>query len=214
LPAGGGEVSVRRVLKIGGSILVHREAPSLLRERIAADFSDDQVNMIVGGGRMIDALRELDDIHGFDQTEMHWRCIRALRLSFELASEWFPEAIRIQTEAEFQAHRSHQAPGMFLIAVDSFYTPQDADALPIGWQTTSDSLSALLAKKLSIRDLTLIKSCQIAQSLTVAAAASKRIVDEAFVVASEGIDLHLCSWTQEAIANKLSFSASRDQSLE
>jgi 5-(aminomethyl)-3-furanmethanol phosphate kinase len=184
-------MSDRVVVKLGGSLLVQSETPAKLRHWLADQFSDAQVNLIVGGGRMIDSLRELDLIHAFDEVAMHWRCVRALRLTSELASEWLPNAHRVTTCAEFNRHRNSNETGVFLIAVDTFYSPDDGDRLPQSWSTTSDSIAALLANKLLIDKLWLLKSCAVADDLSVEQAIRLGIVDEAFGKLSESLQV---SW--------------------
>lgn len=181
----------RCILKIGGSLLARRDSPERIASLLAGEFSGQQVNLLIGGGKVIDALRELDAAHSLCPVEMHWRCVRALRLTFEIGGEWFPRVTRITTAEDFQSHRSCQTPGIYLIAADAFYTPSDGDALPRDWSTTSDSIAAYLATKLSIGRLVLIKSCAVAKGLTIEQAVQSGVVDASLPAAGRGLRIEL-----------------------
>jgi 5-(aminomethyl)-3-furanmethanol phosphate kinase len=183
-------MSDRVVVKLGGSLLIQSETPAKLRHWLDDQFPDAQVNLIVGGGRLIDSLRELDSIHAFDEVAMHWRCVRALRLTLELVSEWLPNAHRVTTIDEFERHRHSKETGVFLIAIDTFYSQADGEVLPQSWSTTSDSIAALLANKLLIKKLWLLKSCTVADDLSVEQAIRLGIVDEAFGKLSEPLQVN------------------------
>ena len=182
-------MSERCVIKLGGSFLVQSSAPERVRELLVNEFAGVQVNLVIGGGVVVDALPELDAVHRFCPIEMHWRAVRALRLTFELAGEWFPDARRVETKQAFAAHRHYQLPGHCLIAVDSFYDPSDGDVLPRDWTTTADSIAALLARKLSIERLVIIKSCAVPAVGSIKQLADAGIVDAAFEQASSGLKI-------------------------
>jgi 5-(aminomethyl)-3-furanmethanol phosphate kinase len=178
----------RIVLKLGGSLLLKPGVAIRLREWLSSEFNEAQVNLIVGGGNVIEAMREWDRIHTLDPIAMHWRCIRALRHTYELVAEWLPNSHKVETAADFENHLTNDhVGGVFLIAIDSFYTPSDGGILPQDWSTTSDSIAALLATKLSIKSLWLLKSCEVRPHLSVDEAVSAGIVDRAFSKASRNL---------------------------
>lgn len=179
----------RTVAKIGGSIIQQAGAPERLRRWLAHQECSAQLNLIVGGGNLIDALRELDRIHQLNAIAMHWRCVRALRATLEIVAEWLPNVQLVLTRDEFERHRERPATGVYLIAIDSFYTQDDADELPQSWATTSDSIAALLAKKMDIEHLQLLKSLPVPGDFTIAQATEQRWVDEAFELASRGLQV-------------------------
>ena len=177
----------RLVIKVGGSLLELKESAAQLQQMFENDFQGKQVNLIFGGGPVIEALRELDLIHHFDSEMMHWWCVDLLHLTFEMASQWFPNAIGIENADAFERHRHHDAPGFFLFSTRAFYTRSDQDTLPCDWTTTSDSIAAFLAKRLNINHLILLKACHVPNDLNVHDAASLGIVDEFFPQASLGL---------------------------
>jgi 5-(aminomethyl)-3-furanmethanol phosphate kinase len=165
------------VVKVGGSLLARPDLPQSLRRWLRNHGEQQQVNLLIGGGTMIEALRELDRIHRCESAAMHWRCVRALRFTTELVAEWLSEAIVISTTEAFALHRQTWRPGWFLIVPEAFYHSEGDDELPCDWTTTSDSIAALLAHKLMADRLVLLKSCRIERPLDLADAAARGIVD-------------------------------------
>lgn len=167
----------RWVVKLGGSLLLRPDLPEVLRQWLSTHPAQRQVNLIVGGGAVIDALRELDRVHQLDSVALHWQCIRVLRHTLEIVTAWLPDAVVIDSPAAFARHVESRQPGLFLITVEAFYHPGSGDDLPCDWTTTSDSIAALLARKLAAERLVLLKSCKLPESLDLETAATQGIVD-------------------------------------
>lgn len=175
----------RRVLKIGGSLLSRPDFADVVADWLRAQPPAQNL-AIIGGGAAIDAMRELAERFRLDETAMHWRCVRLLRATYEIAGELFPQWQRIDGERAFAALAA--APpraGHWLLAVDAFYSPAThaGSGLPAGWQTTTDSLAAYLARRTHADELVLLKSCTIPPRATVAELSAAGIVDEAFQAA-------------------------------
>lgn len=173
----------RRVIKIGGSCLSRASFPDRFREWLNnAPPAENWI--IVGGGECIDAMRDLAERFPLDSSAMHWRCVRLLRATYEILGELFPEWDAIDSSHQFTARRVNMPHVSTLrVAVDTFYfPPTDASAiapLPLGWETTTDSIAAYLAKEVSASELVLIKSC-LTNSSDVFRLAEEGVVDEAF----------------------------------
>jgi aspartokinase-like uncharacterized kinase len=170
------------VVKIGGSLLTRPDLgpaiASWLDQRLAGRQRQTQVNLIVGGGAIVDAFRHLDAIHSLDPVLLHWQCVAALRHTGEILAELIPGSVVIDSEAAFKSHcRSAIAVGNFVIIPDTFYHRNSGDCLPCDWQTTSDSIAALLANKIDAEKLVLLKSCDIPQCIDLSDAACRGIID-------------------------------------
>lgn len=197
------------VVKVGGSLLVRPDLPVLLRRWLKAQSDQRQVHFIIGGGTMIDALRQLDRIHRSDPAAMHWLCVRALRHTMQLVGQWLPELTRIESVEAFAEHRLQRPAGRFLIAPGAFYHEASGNCLPCDWTTTSDSIAALLARKIAANRLVLLKSCAINDAADLVAAAANGIIDPNFasLIAPE-LQVELVSFgAQQTVAADLSAAA-------
>lgn len=158
-----------RVVKLGGSLLTLPQLPKRLIQWLA-DQPPAQSLFVVGGGPMVDAVREVAAAYEYDQQFLHWLCIDLLESSFQLVAAQLPEWRQICTDTELQQeverHRSNTQPaGPALVRVPAYYTRHNEAGLPLrlpmSWDTTSDSLSALLAHVVAADDLVLLKACPV-----------------------------------------------------
>lgn len=177
---------MRRVVKVGGSLL--------LRPDLVADIdgwldrqTDARNFFVVGGGAMIDAVRELDRLHGFDPSSTHWRCVELLRATFEMVSELFPRWDRIESLTEDGLAGPY--PSSAVVLPSCFYHRQSNNhplgaVIPEDWRTTTDTIAAILAHQINADELVLLKSCPVQPEASPTDLAKMEIVDAAFVSAS------------------------------
>ena len=149
-----------RVMKLGGSLL---KMPNIA-ERVQT-WLDTQpaarTLMLVGGGEIVEAVRELDRIHSFDSRWSHWLCVELLQHTMDLARQLFSESKCIENEEELLQwkHGDSQTAVLAIVKVSAFYARAKSNVdLPEGWETTSDSLAAHLTKLVSADELVLLKS--------------------------------------------------------
>lgn len=189
------EVSVRRVIKVGGSLLERPDLQDALTRWISRQPSGEPSSIenlvVVGGGPLVDAVRDLDQLHPGDPEEIHWLCVELLDATFRLVSAWF-DWPTISTSEEFeQAMRcgcTRERPT--LVAVRSVYHRHQVplpSELPCNWQTTSDSIAAWLARRSEADELVLLKSCSVDPAWKPEQLASCGIVDEVFPAIARGI---------------------------
>ena len=161
----------RRVVKVGGSCLENPQLTSLLTDWFTHQTPAENW-VIVGGGECIEAMRTLSRRYSLKQSEMHWRCIRLLDATWEILTELFPQWIPIHSPEIFrQTQRCEPQPATYIVRVQSFYSRPDEpqvhatatgfSQIPVGWETTTDSLAAFLATIIGAAELVLIKSCAI-----------------------------------------------------
>ncbi len=186
----------RRVVKVGGSLISRPGFPSQLRALLDRLGGPAQNNLIFGGGEVVEALRRLDAIHQLDPVAMHWRCVRALDLVYDVACEWFGDFERVDRVDVLSDHVGSTRSGNFLIKVECFYNEMfngddQPASLPWNWSTTSDSIAAWLARRLEIEHLAILKSCEIPLQWTPASLSKAGIVDDAFSLAAEGLTVSL-----------------------
>lgn len=161
LPAANHQTSIR-VVKIGGSLLESKDSPVQISRWLERQPKIKTV-WIVGGGQRVDSIRRWDQMFCLNSEEAHWICISLMDLNSQLVQTWFPDwdtcedMERLTTETNvdnvnFKAGR---------------WLKQNADLLPCSWDTTSDSISAQLAKSIGASELVLLKSSMPPEPTTV-----------------------------------------------
>lgn len=191
-----------RVLKLGGSLLDLPDLPDRVR-RWQRAFPGTLDLWVVGGGQMVDSVRNLDRIHAFNASFIHWLCIELLEHTGKLVHRLLPEFSWVPTAGELerlcsQHHDRHSA----IVAVPAFYGPEtkcqvvtpqgntsNLSELPETWETTSDSLAALLAVSVGARECILFKSSSPPEHCrTPSQWAEAGMVDPAFPALVSAID--------------------------
>ena len=184
---------MRRVVKIGGSLLSRRDLPMALSTWMSQQTPAETL-CIVGGGKVIDAIRQLDGVHPGDPAMIHWLCVDSLQTTFHFVASWFDWSIIVRPSEFREAMASgFSADAPTLLNVSSFYFPA-ADSLkhmtlPHDWRTTTDAIAALLAIQTEADELVLLKSCEVECGFTPQQLAEQGIVDDAFPEIAEGISV-------------------------
>lgn len=76
------------IVKCGGSLLDWPELPTALAAWL--DTISGHVAIIVGGGKVVDALRALHEIHQTGEESSHWRALRAMDITATVLCEKMP----------------------------------------------------------------------------------------------------------------------------
>jgi aspartokinase-like uncharacterized kinase len=176
--------SPARVIKLGGSLLEWTEWVAAFRRWFVGQPAMPSV-VIVGGGKLADAIRQWDRVHHLDAGDAHWLAISAMSLTAQLArrllaeAEWTDDWSRA---AEFIVDPKRSLlifdPMNFLRSVESSAA---GEPLPHGWEVTSDSIAARIAGLLRCRELALLKSSLPARgSTTLERLAEEHYIDRRF----------------------------------
>ncbi|QDU56502.1 amino acid kinase family protein [Aeoliella mucimassa] len=147
------------VVKLGGSLLARPDLVPAVRAWLA-DNQDRPVVFVVGGGSLVDHLREVCRTMPVDDHTAHWLAIDAMELSAHWLAWRIPELATVAHYDKAAAIKdtcrtSVMLCGLFLRENEPLLP---GTRLPIGWQVTSDSIAARLAVCLGASRLTLIKS--------------------------------------------------------
>lgn len=167
-----------RVVKLGGSLLDLPDLAARLRRWLGAQPSRPSA-IIVGGGRLVDAVREYDRLHALGDETAHWLAVQAMQVQARMVAALLPEANWAQSVEQLTNGASPLAivdPWNLLRDDDRRLSPQP---LPACWQVTSDSIAARLAQLCDAAELVLLKSGLPAEA-TLMAAASSGYVDAFF----------------------------------
>jgi aspartokinase-like uncharacterized kinase len=178
-----------RVIKLGGSLLDWPELPANFARWLAQQRPAAQM-VVAGGGRLVESLRELDRAGGFPPEMSHWLAVRAMGLTAALAAELLDGAT---LTTSLDALDTADAGRLHVFDVERFLR-EDAgasDALPCGWEVTSDSIAAQVARRIDADELVLLKSALPAGPFDRKALAQSGFVDAYFPRASCGLAVRI-----------------------
>lgn len=152
-----------QVVKVGGSLY---GAPGLkgVLHVLSREACSACVVVVPGGGRFADAVRVAQAREGFSDAEAHLRALQAM----DAAGVWLGRRLEargssptvLDVDALETLSRTAADPGLptGLWLVSGFPALTREPALPVGWQTTSDTIALWCAQKLSAEELCLYKS--------------------------------------------------------
>jgi 5-(aminomethyl)-3-furanmethanol phosphate kinase len=180
-----------RVIKLGGSLLESADW-DLQFTHWFASLPPARTLLLVGGGPPVDAIRQLAELRTYDAEFMHWLCIDAMDISYRIAGHRLsPSWQSIESADQLQAWQDKSPGATAIVHIRSFYTSHNYRSLlvplPLNWDTTSDSLSALLAKSVSADELILLKSRPVLAPYNWPDLAQAGVVDKAFPMAVGGL---------------------------
>lgn len=170
-----------RVVKIGGSLLEFDRTPIRLREWLTRQ-SPMRTVWIVGGGKLVDEMRCLDQSETLDAMELHSRCIELMDVNLNRVANWFPNWRATDHLDELAQQR---LPVNWLLS-SSDWVRLNARHLPASWDVTSDSIAATIAMTIGATELVLLKSCTAPPQPTVKTLIESNYVDGYFQTALNG----------------------------
>jgi 5-(aminomethyl)-3-furanmethanol phosphate kinase len=175
---------VRAVLKLGGATLFSDNGIVPLLRDFASQPNVQACFVIVGGGDTIESMRRLHTLYpALDDEAMHWRCVQLLDATWEIARELAPDCHAIESMGDLLRASEAGMPGMHLVRVGAYYHPEQLAHFPThwlprpGWQTTTDVLSWLLAKRIKADRLWLVKQCDCESVTSLHEARQRGIID-------------------------------------
>lgn len=159
------------VVKLGGSLLSH----PLLPDCLAVLAQQTNVVIVPGGGIYADQVRQAQPVCGLDDETAHWLAIAAMNQTAQHLHRLQSRLPLVETQQEIEQAQAKAQPVIWL---PYQWLSQDA-TLPCGWQVTSDSIAAWLAKTLQAQHLLLVKSFRPqAERLSVQALQADGVVDD------------------------------------
>jgi aspartokinase-like uncharacterized kinase len=176
-----------RVVKLGGSLLDWPELAASVRAWLARQPAAANV-LIVGGGALVEKLRELDRAQPMPPATIHWLAVRAMSLTAAIFAERLPEATLADSLEQLRLADTDVPQ---ILDIERFLredrgTPH---ALPECWDVTSDSIAARVARILGASELVLLKSALPRDTTSRDTLARLGYVDAYFPRASKGLNV-------------------------
>jgi hypothetical protein len=169
------------ILKFGGSLLSRPNWPAELRDLLAILVRPTTV--VVGGGRLVDALRELDATSPRPAALMHRLAIDCMGITARLVAS--------AAGLPLAAVPTRDSQPVVLDALGWLGSAGRADRLPVGWHVTSDSIAGSVAIEHAL-DLLLAKSVPPPCPADIAGLAARGWVDGHFPLLAA--DLATLGW--------------------
>lgn len=190
-------MSERLVIKIGGSLLAEPGVMAKVADWLQRTKRTDQTRVLIaGGGRAVDALREIDAANPLPADASHGAAIRMMDASTRLLTEWIPGS----SVAESLEKIEQGGPGDWIfpcfrwLEVCEPFLP--GEKLSVGWQTTSDSIAARMAAVFESR-LVVLKHTIERTYVDIAEAAESGVIDpELPRIASQGVGVELVGFVR------------------
>lgn len=180
---------MRRVVKVGGSLLSRPNLPSDL-DRWLVQQTSAETAVIVGGGARVDAVRRSDQLAPGNQIDIHWKCVDLLeqtRNHMATLIDW--DTVSTSEELDRCIDVGFPSDRPTLVSVCSFYDRRTRVDVPLDWRTTSDTIAAILAIRAKADELVLLKSCEVDPCADIQSLADRGIVDEALPQVGQDIAL-------------------------
>lgn len=159
---------MRRVIKVGGSLLSRPNLPDSLTRWFARQSKAENL-VIVGGGELVESIRRLDQLRPSEPVDTHWLCVDLLESTRKIFANWFEwESLTSGRDLRERIRTGFSVDQPTLVAVPSFYHGSTDFDAPLDWRTTSDTIAALLALTAAADELVLLKNCDVDPNSSIA----------------------------------------------
>ena len=163
------------IVKLGGSLAGDSTLWQWLET--LARCGGGRVVIVPGGGPFADAVRDAQELWGFDDSTAHGMALLAMEQYGLMLCGLCPALVPARSQAEIYAVLRNAGVVVWLPAAMT----HNGDDIPARWDVTSDSLSAWLARRMSAERLVLVKACDIpAQRFNADELARLGVVDATF----------------------------------
>jgi aspartokinase-like uncharacterized kinase len=191
----------RRVIRLGGSLLDWPKLPATFARWRAKQTPADDI-VIVGGGKIVDALRELDRAGSLGEEAAHWLAIEGMSLTAALAVELLAGATLVRNLGDLEVS---DGDGVRILDVADFMRKDSAsdDSLPCSWNVTSDSIAARVAQRIKAAELVLLKSALPEDGLTRHQLSQIGYVDAHFAHAALGLKVCAVNLRAEGLPQRV-----------
>ena len=183
-----------RVIKLGGSLLT---VPSLKQkfQKWLRENPHPLTLIIVGGGPVVDAVRQVHLANPLSEEFAHWVCIDLLQHTARIAHQVLGNVDLFETMDDLQqsfsdSNVNSSTPIIAVVQVATCFNREYPNmGLPESWDVTSDSLAAAFSNMVAAEELVVMKSCDApSDGSDLESLADFGFVDPFFPGLAEGID--------------------------
>ncbi len=155
-----------RIIKLGGSLLT---LPNLSEKfhRWCRENPHPLTLVMVGGGGIVDAVREVNRFNPLSDEFAHWVCMDLLLHTARLAHQILGDVELIETNKDLQqfflrATIASSAPIIAIMQTEICFARNLPNlGLPATWDVTSDSLAAALSQMYGAEEVVMMKSTDV-----------------------------------------------------
>ncbi|QDU88743.1 Amino acid kinase family protein [Pirellulimonas nuda] len=152
------------IVKIGGSLLRRPDCSAAMKRWLDAALlasPSSHFLLLVGGGELVDRLRELSRRHEISEATAHWLAIDLMAINAQIVADLIPG---LEIESSFESlDARRRLPGATLMDVRQVLRVKEPLApgtkLEATWSTTSDSIAARMAVLLAAELVLLKEAC-------------------------------------------------------
>ncbi len=153
-----------RVIKLGGSLLT---MPNLKQkfQKWCRENPHPLTLIIVGGGPVVDAVRQVHQANPLTEGFAHWVCIDLLEHTARVAHQLLGNVELFETMDDLQqpfsgSRVNSTTPIIAIVQVAICFAREYPNmGLPESWDVTSDSLAAAFSNMYAAEELVVMKSC-------------------------------------------------------
>lgn len=141
------------IIKVGGSLFDRPDLGPRLRDWLDNNAPRETI-LVPGGGRQVEAIRDLDRLHGLGDEVAHRMALQAMTATAELLAALLPDSCIMDGPdlAELVWEQGRRP------VLDALAFCESDGTLPHTWAVTSDSIAARLAVVAGADELVLLKS--------------------------------------------------------
>ncbi|NIP85992.1 MAG: hypothetical protein GTO03_10685 [Planctomycetales bacterium] len=177
-----------RIVKLGGSLLDWDGLPRAWHNWLAAQPPARNV-LVAGGGRLADQVRYYDQRHSLDATTAHLAAGLTLSVTARLAAGLLG-GLQLVTQRD-DLDTAVGSAGCVVLDPYAFLAGDEAavaeGGLPHGWEVTSDSIAARLARATLADELVLLKSALPRRGASWSEVVGQGLIDAYFPLAVAGV---------------------------
>jgi dihydroneopterin aldolase len=166
------------VIKIGGSLLSLPDLRSRI-EQMIRECAPCRPLLVIGGGAMVDVVREWDHLHALGDEASHQLALSAMSVTAHFIHRLLDGSVVVEDQSSVAA--AWEDGRIAIVNAETWLAGvegQGAWRLPRSWSVTSDSIAACIAGEIGAERLVLAKST--AKPSDVADAVRAGHVDAAF----------------------------------